>query len=48
MTDVPKPVMVTAACRAQRALSAVMISAVARMSNASANVSSTRKPLTVR
>jgi hypothetical protein len=47
MTDVAKPVIVTAACLAQRALSAVITKPVARMVNASANVSSTRTRLTV-
>ena len=47
ITEVAKPVIVTAACRAQCALSAVMITPVARMPKASANVSSMRMPLTV-
>ena len=47
MTEVPKPVMVTAAWRAQRALSAVITTAVARMVKASAKVSSIRTPLTI-
>ena len=47
ITEVAKPVIVVAACAAQRAVGAVMTIAVARMSNASANVSSMATPLTV-
>jgi hypothetical protein len=47
ITEVAKPVIVSAACRAQRAESAVMTTAVARMPNASAKVSSIRMPLMV-
>ncbi len=47
ITEVAKPVIVAAACAAQRAVGAVITIAVARMSNASANVSSMTIPLTV-
>ena len=47
ITEVANPVIVRAACRAHRVLSAVMITAVARMPKASANVSSMRMPLWV-
>ncbi len=40
MIEVAKPVIVTAACRAQRRVGAVITSAVARMSKASAKLSS--------
>ena len=40
ITEVAKPVIVVAACAAQRSVGAVITIAVARMSNASANVSS--------
>ncbi len=46
ITEVAKPVIDTAACRAHLRFGAVMIDAVARMPKASANVSSTRTPLT--
>src|SRR5512134_191278 len=46
ITDVPNPLIVTAACRAHLALSAVTITPVALMPNASAKVSSMRMPLT--
>jgi hypothetical protein len=44
MIEVANPVADTAACRAQRRLPAVIMSAVARMSKASAKVSSMRTP----
>jgi hypothetical protein len=44
ITDVANPVAVTAACRAQALRAAVMTSRVARMPNASANVSSIATP----
>ena len=47
ITEVAKPVIVSAACAAQRAVGAVMTIAVARISKASANVSSMTTPLTV-
>ena len=47
ITEVAKPVIVVAACAAQRSVGAVMTIAVARMSKASANVSSMAIPLTV-
>ena len=47
ITEVAKPVIVAAACAAQRSLGAVMTTAVARMSKASANVSSMATPFTV-
>ena len=45
ITEVAKPVIVVAACSAHLRLSAVTISAVARMPKASANVSSMVTPL---
>ena len=47
ITEVAKPVIVVAACAAQRSVGAVITIAVARMSKASANVSSMAMPLTV-
>ena len=46
ITEVPKPDMVTAAWCAQRGVSAVMITPVALIPNASAKVSSISMPLT--
>ena len=45
ITEVAKPVIAVAAVRAQRGSSAVISSRVARIGNASANVSSIRTPL---
>jgi hypothetical protein len=44
ITDVANPVIVVAACLAQRGETAVMITRAPRMPNASANVSSTGTP----
>ena len=48
ITEVAKPVIETAACRAHLRFGAVMTIAVARMPKASANVSSIATPLTSR
>jgi hypothetical protein len=47
ITEVAKPVMLSAAMRAQRSFAAVMRSRVARMPKASAKVSSMRTPFTI-
>src|SRR5215471_5389324 len=46
MTEVAKPVSLSAASRAQRAFTAVTTMRAARIGNASANVSSMKTPLT--